>query len=130
MQKAVFLLSIHDIKIRKKAFVTVSAFPGVSSVGIDEKNEKMTVIGSMDMDVPTIVMKLRKICDAKIDTVEPVKKPEPKKPEPPKPEPPKPVVFHHPVMPMTYHPNYDISHYPVYPTKFVENEDPNSCVIC
>ncbi|CAN6842615.1 unnamed protein product [Brassica oleracea] len=46
---------------------------------MDDKTGKMTVVG--EVDVPVIVKKLRKICNAEIVTVEVVKPPG-KKPEP------------------------------------------------
>nr|VDD17391.1 unnamed protein product [Brassica rapa] len=51
---------------------------------MDDKTGKMTVVG--EVDTPVLVMKLRKLCNAEIVSVEVVKPPE-KKPEPAKPAP-------------------------------------------
>ncbi|KAF8081280.1 hypothetical protein N665_0895s0005 [Sinapis alba] len=82
-QKSVLQLSVHEEGIRKKAWVTVSKFSGVTSIEMDDKTGKMTVVG--EIDVSRIVKKLRKICSAELVTVEVVKPPE-KKPEAKKPE--------------------------------------------
>ncbi|KAG7605850.1 hypothetical protein ISN45_At05g048270 [Arabidopsis thaliana x Arabidopsis arenosa] len=86
-KKAVLQLGIPEEKIRMKVFVTVAGFTGVTSITIDDKTGKLTVVG--DIDVPIIVMKLRKLCKTEIISVDAVKPPE-KKPEPEKPAPPKP----------------------------------------
>ncbi|AED96258.1 unnamed protein product [Arabidopsis thaliana] len=72
---------------QNESFVTVAGFTGVTSITIDDKTGKLTVVG--DIDVPIIVMKLRKLCKTEIISVDAVKPPE-KKPEPEKPAPPKP----------------------------------------
>ncbi|XP_013715447.1 heavy metal-associated isoprenylated plant protein 13 [Brassica napus] len=82
-QKSVLQLSVHEEGIRKKAWVAVSRFSGVTSIEMDDKTGRMTVVG--EVDVPRIVKKLRKICTAELVTVEVVKPPE-KKPEPKKSE--------------------------------------------
>ncbi|CAN8252719.1 unnamed protein product [Cochlearia groenlandica] len=130
-KKTVLQLSIHEERIRKKAFVTVSRFPGVNSITIDDKTGKLTVIGQVD--VPVIVTKLRKICNAEIVSVEDVKPPE-KKPEPAKPAPPKPAeIVAFPVQmsyPYQYHSSYANSYnYQPYGNSRVVVEEPNICVI-
>ncbi|CAN6842607.1 unnamed protein product [Brassica oleracea] len=102
-QKSVLQLSVHEERIRKKVWATVSKFSGVTSIAMDDKTGKMTVVG--EVDVPLIVKKLRKICNAEIVTVEVVKPPE-KKPEPEKPTP----VTHF-SYPYQYHSSYANSYY-------------------
>ncbi|CAH8313471.1 unnamed protein product [Eruca vesicaria subsp. sativa] len=99
-QKSVLQLSYHEERIRKKVLATVSRFSGVTSIAMDDKTGKMTVVG--EVDVPRIVKKLRKICEADIVTVEVVKPPEKKPDEPKKPE--APVTYPFPVnYPYPYH---------------------------
>ncbi|KAJ6370679.1 hypothetical protein OIU77_001227 [Salix suchowensis] len=64
---------------------TVSGLPGVESVSIEMKDQKLTVIG--DIDPVHIVAKLRKQFHTQIITVGPAKEPEKKKDEPKKEEP-------------------------------------------
>ncbi|CAN6842613.1 unnamed protein product [Brassica oleracea] len=103
LQKSVLQLSVHEERIRKKVWATVSKFSGVTSIAMDDKTGKMTVVG--EVDVPLIVKKLRKICNAELVTVEVVKPPE-KKPEPEKPTP----VTHF-SYPYQYHSSYANSYY-------------------
>ncbi|KFK26860.1 hypothetical protein AALP_AA8G302900 [Arabis alpina] len=130
-KKAVLQLSVHEERIRKKAFVTVSRFAGVSSITMDDKTGKMTVVG--DVDVSVIVMKLRKICNAEIVSVEVVKPPE-KKPEEKKPESkPAPEIVAFPVT----HMNYPYQYHPAsYATSYDQPhsyskvvDEPNTCVV-
>ncbi|XP_056851225.1 heavy metal-associated isoprenylated plant protein 13 [Raphanus sativus] len=130
-KKAVLQLSVHEERIRKKAFVTVSRSPGVSSITMDDKTGKMTVVG--EVDVPVLVMKLRKLCNAEIVSVEVVKPPE-KKPEPAKPDPAKPAeIVAYPVTHMNYsyqyHSSYANSHYQPFGNSRVVVEEPNTCVL-
>ncbi|CAN8244527.1 unnamed protein product [Cochlearia groenlandica] len=128
-KKAVLQLSVHEERIRKKAFVTVSRFPGVTTITMDDKTGKMTVVG--EVDVSDIVMKLRKICNAEIVSVEIVKPPE-KKPEPAKAAPPKPaeVVAVPVTYPYQYNSSYANSYYqPPYMNSRVVFEEPHGCVI-
>ncbi|KAJ6369434.1 hypothetical protein OIU76_027790 [Salix suchowensis] len=80
MQKAVLKLDLHGEKARKKAMKTVSSLPGVDSISMDMKDQKLTVIG--DIDPVDIVAKLRKMCCTEIVTVGPAKEPAKKKEEP------------------------------------------------
>ncbi|EOA14187.1 hypothetical protein CARUB_v10027339mg [Capsella rubella] len=135
--KAVLQLSVLEERIRKKAFVTVSRCQGVASIAFD-KTGKMTVVG--EIDVPVIVMKLRKLCNTEIVSVEvvkpPEKKPEEKKPEEKKPEakpaaPAKPEIVAWPVQmsnPYQYNPAYANYCYQPYGTSRVAVDEPG-CVI-
>ncbi|XP_010482643.1 PREDICTED: uncharacterized protein LOC104761284 [Camelina sativa] len=131
--KAVLQLSIHEERIRKKAFVTVSRYPGVASISLDDKTGKMTIVG--EVDVSAIVMKLRKLCNTEIVSVEVVKPPEKKAEPEKKPEAKpaeKPEVVAWPI-PMNYHqyqynPAYANSYYqPQGNSRFVGDEP--GCVI-
>ncbi|CAN6850921.1 unnamed protein product [Brassica oleracea] len=141
LQKSVLQLSVHEERIRKKVWATVSKFSGVTSIAMDDKTGKMTVVG--EVDVPVIVKKLRKICNAELVTVEVVKPPE-KKPEPEKPTPAKPAeikptpakpaeIVAFPVThfsyPYQYHSSYANSYYQPCDNYRVVVEEPNTCVI-
>ncbi|KAF8090567.1 hypothetical protein N665_0473s0019 [Sinapis alba] len=111
-QKSVLQLSVHEERIRKRVWATVSKFSGVTSIAIDDKTGKMTLVG--EVDVSRIVKKLRKLCNAELVSVEVVKPPE-KKPEPENPAPAKPAEI---VVPVThfnyayqYHSSYVNSYY-------------------
>ncbi|CAH8307780.1 unnamed protein product [Eruca vesicaria subsp. sativa] len=124
-QKSVLQLSVHDERIRKNVWRTVSKFSGVTSIEMDEKTGKMTVVG--EVDVSRIVWKLRKICRADIVSVDVVKPPEKK------PEPEKPVEIAYPVT----HLNYPYQCYSSYANSYYQQcgdyrvvEEPNTiCVI-
>ncbi|CAN7039321.1 unnamed protein product [Brassica rapa subsp. trilocularis] len=108
LQKSVLQLNVHEERIRKKVWATVSKFSGVTSITMDDKTGKMTVVG--EVDVPVIVKKLRKICNAEIITVEVVKPPE-KKPEPEKPAEIVAFPVTHFSYPYQYHSSYANSYY-------------------
>ena len=89
-----------------------------------DKSGKMTIVG--EVDVPAVVMKLRKLCNTEIVSVDDVKPPV-KKPEPEKPA----ESIAYPV-PMNYayqfNPAYANSYYQPYGnSRFVTDE--SNCVI-
>ncbi|CAN6869027.1 unnamed protein product, partial [Brassica oleracea] len=105
----------------------------VTSITMDDKTGKMTVVG--EVDTPVLVMKLRKLCNAEIVSVEVVKPPE-KKPEPAKskPDTAKPAeIVAFPVTdmnyPYQYYSSYANSHYQPYGNSRVVVEEPNTCVL-
>ncbi|KAH0859268.1 hypothetical protein HID58_087529, partial [Brassica napus] len=86
-------------KLEKKVGKTFRGYFD-SSIEMDEKTGKMTVVG--EVDVSKIVWKLRKICTADIVSVE-VVKPSEKKSEPEKPATPKPVeILAYPITHLNY----------------------------
>ncbi|KAJ0246303.1 Heavy metal-associated isoprenylated plant protein 13 [Hirschfeldia incana] len=98
---------------------------------MDDKTGKMTVVGVVD--VPIIVKRLRKICNAELVTVEVVKPPE-KKPEPEKPTPAKPAeIVAFPVTqfnyPYQYHYSSANSYYQPCENYRVAAEEPNTCAM-
>ncbi|CBI22643.3 unnamed protein product, partial [Vitis vinifera] len=130
IKKIILKLEVFDDKAKQKAMKNVSSLPGVTSISVDMKDKKLTVIG--DVDPVCIVSKLRKFCRTEILSVGPAKEPEKKKEEPKKEEPKKEekkdakeqladLVKAH----QAFYPQYA----PHYYVRSVE-EDPNACVIC
>ncbi|RVX02003.1 Heavy metal-associated isoprenylated plant protein 39 [Vitis vinifera] len=83
-KKIILKLEVFDDKAKQKAMRNVSCLLGVTSISVDMKDKKLTVIG--DVDPVCIVSKLRKFCRTEILSVGPAKEPEKKK-EPKKEEP-------------------------------------------
>ncbi|KAH0896943.1 hypothetical protein HID58_046511 [Brassica napus] len=130
IQKSVLQLSVQEERIRKRVWAAVSKFSGVTSIAMDDKTGKMTLVG--EVDVSRIVKKLRKICNAELVSVE-VVKPSEKKPEPEKPAPAKPAEIVVPVThfnyPYQYQSSYANSYYQPCQNYRVVVEEPNTCVI-
>ena len=106
-------------------------YAGVTSISMDMKDKKLTVIG--DVDPVSIVGKLRKLCRTEILSVGPAKEPEKKKEEPKKEEPKKEDPKKKPEDQVAdlvkAYQAYNPYHTTQYYVRSVE-EDPNACVIC
>uniref|UniRef100_A0A7C8YZK7 HMA domain-containing protein n=1 Tax=Opuntia streptacantha TaxID=393608 RepID=A0A7C8YZK7_OPUST len=124
MKKAVLKLDVHAGKCKQKAMKMVSTVPGLESISVDVKENKMTLTG--DIDPVTAVAKLRKVYQADIISVGPAKEPEKKKKDEPK-KTEEPKKTQEPVTAFQVHPQY------LYPTHHCVctcvEEDPNPCVI-
>ncbi|XP_071693638.1 heavy metal-associated isoprenylated plant protein 14-like [Rutidosis leptorrhynchoides] len=83
-KKVIYEVSIHDLKGKRKVMKAFSRIKGVDSLDIDLNGQKLTVVGIFD-EIQGYD-KLAKVCDAKLEFVEIVKKEEPKKEEPKKEE--------------------------------------------
>ncbi|CAD5196948.1 unnamed protein product [Musa acuminata subsp. malaccensis] len=79
MIKTVFKLDLHDDKAKGKAMKDVCGFEEIDFIGMDMKEKKMTVIGSVNP--LKVLIKLRKFWPADIVSLGPVKAEEAKKEE-------------------------------------------------
>ncbi|KAL6320739.1 hypothetical protein AAG906_008739 [Vitis piasezkii] len=130
-KKIILKLEVFDEKAKQKAMKNVSCLLGVTSISMDMKDKKLTVIG--DVDPVCVVGKLRKSCHTEMLSVGPAKEPEkkpnkekPKKEEPKKEEKDPKDQWADLVKACQAYCPYCAPHYYI---RSVE-EDPNACVIC